>query len=201
MNSITGYDNGDAMGNHPSSEELAAYLSGGLSPDARDAFEKHIAECRPCRMETVSARRLLATGRAKTWHWVIPSAVAAVAAIAFFSTSASRRGGEELTREAATRTSAGSAVNVPIVTPADGGSVAGIPVFTWRAHGAEALYRFSITDVGGTRIWVAETRDTTIALPPDVSLEANREYLWNVDAVDPEGATVTSGTHRFRISR
>lgn len=201
MNSITGYDNGDAMGNHPSSEELAAYLSGGLSPEGRDAFEKHIAECRPCRMETVSARRLLATGRAKTWQWAIPSALAAVAAIAFFATSTSQRAGEEPTREAAARTSAGSAVNLHIVTPADAGSITGTPIFIWRAQGAEALYRFSVTDSGGASIWVAETRDTTIALPADVSLEANREYLWNVDAVDPEGATVTSGTHRFRISR
>lgn len=189
------------MGDHPSSEELAAYLSGGLTPEARDAFEKHIAECRPCRMETMSARRLLETGRAKTWQWIVPSAAAAVIAIAFFSTSTPQRGVEEPTRDPAGRASAGSTINLGIVSPADGASVASIPTFTWRPHGTEALYRFSIVDAGGDSVWAVETRDTTVSLPSDLSLAPSREYLWSVDAVDSDGAIMTSGTRRFRISR
>ncbi|HYN82583.1 MAG TPA: zf-HC2 domain-containing protein [Gemmatimonadaceae bacterium] len=188
------------MAEHPSSEEVAAYLGNGLAADARHALEAHIAECRTCRTEISSARRLLASGRSRQWQWIVPTAVAAAAAIAFFPTSSSWRAREEPTR-AANRASSGSAVNLGIVSPSGQASVTGIPVFTWRADGSEALYRFSITDAGGGLIWLAETQDTIISLPADVSLDANREYLWNVDAVDPEGGTISTGTHRFRISR
>ena len=188
------------MGEHPSSEDVAAYLSDGLEPEARIAFETHLAECRTCRAEISSARRLLASSRSRKWQWIVPSAVAAVAAIAVFSTLPSSRTSEEQTR-GVSRASSGSAVSLGIVAPHDQGTVAGIPVFIWRTDGAEALYRFSITDAGGATVWTSETRDTTISLPADVSLAPDRDYLWNVDAVDQEGATVTSGTHRFRISR
>ncbi|MDP9177225.1 MAG: zf-HC2 domain-containing protein [Gemmatimonadota bacterium] len=188
------------MGEHPSTEEVAAYLSDGLAPDSRLALEAHIAECRRCRTEISSARRLMESGRSKKWQWAVPSALAAAAAIAFFSTSSSLREPEEPTR-AADRASSGSAVNLGIVSPADEAIVAGVPVFTWRADGSEVLYKFSVTDAGGAVIWVGETKDTSLSLPADVSLDANREYLWHVDAVDPEGATVTTGTHRFRILR
>ena len=63
------------MGDHPSSEEVAAYLSDGLDSEARLAFEAHIAECRTCRTEISSARRLLASGRSRKWQWVVPSSV------------------------------------------------------------------------------------------------------------------------------
>ena len=187
------------MREHPSSEEVAAYLSNGLAPDARLVLEAHLAECRRCRTEITSARRLLASERSRKWQWMVPSAVAAAAAVVFVATS-SWHARDELTR-APNRTSSGSAVNLAIVSPADQAVVTGIPMFTWRAGGADALYRFSITDPGGASIWLADTRDTTISLPRDVSLDANREYLWNVDAIDTEGATVASGAHRFRVSR
>lgn len=189
------------MGDHPSSEELAAYLSGGLSSEARDGFEKHLADCRLCRNEVASARRLLAVGPAKKRPWIGPLALAAVIAIGFFSISTSKRGGEEPTRNAANPASADGTVNVRVVTPVDGAIVSGLPVFTWRAHGADALYRFSVTDASGATIWSTETNDTSVSLPADVSLEVSRDYLWNVDAIDSDGTTVTSGTHRFRITR
>src|SRR5687767_4315078 len=188
------------MGDHPSSEDVAAYLSDGLDSEARVAFEAHIAECRTCRTEISSARRLLASGPSRKHQWIVPWAVAAVAAIAFFSISTPWRVRDEPTR-AANRASSGGAVKLDIVSPSDEAIVTGIPVFTWRADGSDALYRFSITDRGGTSIWSHETRDTTISLPPDISLEPKREYLWNVDAIDTEGSTVTSRTHRFRVSR
>lgn len=188
------------MGDHPSSEDVAAYLSDGLDSEARLAFEAHIAECRTCRTEISSARRLLASGRSRKWQWIVPSSVAAVAAIAFFSLSTPRRVHEEPTR-APDRASSGRAVRLGIVSPSEQATVTGIPVFTWRADGPDALYRFTITDAAGAPIWSAETRDTTISLPADVSLELKREYLWNVDAIDTEGATVASGAHRFRVAR
>jgi len=125
---------------------------------------------------------------------------AAVAAIAFFSISTPWRVREEPTR-AANRSSSGSAVKLGIVSPSEQASVTGIPAFIWRADGSDALYRFSITDAAGAPIWSAETRDTTISLPAHVSLEPKRDYLWNVDAIDTEGTTVTSGTHSFQVSR
>lgn len=188
------------MGNHPSSEDVAAYLSDGLSSEARLAFEAHIAECRTCRNEISSARRLMASGRSRKWPWIVPSSVAAVAAIAFFSISTPWRVEEEPTR-APDRASSGRAVKLGIVSPSEQATVTGVPVFTWRTNGPDALYRFSITDAAGAPIWSVETRDTTVSLPAHVALEPEREYLWNVDAVDTEGGTVTSGTQRFRVSR
>lgn len=189
------------MGDHPSSEELAAYLSGGLSSEGRDGFEMHLADCRLCRNEVASARRLLAIDPAKKRPWTVPLVLAAVIAIGFFSISTSERGPDEPTRADAERGSTDGKVNVRVVTPVDGGIVSGLPVFTWRAHGADALYRFSVSDAAAATIWSTETNDTSVSLPADVRLEADRDYLWNVDAIDSEGTNVTSGTHRFRIER
>lgn len=189
------------MGDHPSSEEFAAYLSGGLSSEGQDGFEKHLADCRLCRNEVASARRLLAIDPAKKRPWIVPLALAAVVAIGFFSISTSQRGTEEPTRDAAKRASADGTVNVRVVTPVDGGIVSGLPVFTWRAHGADALYRFSVSDAAAATIWSTETNDTSVSLPADVRLEVSRDYLWNVDAIDPDGTNLTSGTHRFRFER
>ena len=198
VSDVNSFGNGDAMHGHPSSEEVAAYLSNGLASAARLDLEAHLAECRTCRTEITSARRLMSSERSRKRQWMVPSAIAAAAAIVFFSTSS------WLSREApiraANRASSGSAVNLGTVFPSDQAVVTTIPAFTWRADGPRALYQFSITVLGGAPIWLADTRDTTISLPAGISLDPNRDYLWNVDAIDTDGITVSTGAHRFRFS-
>ena len=187
------------MQGHHSSEELAAYLSGSLSQQARASFESHIADCRACRIETMSARRLLNTSRSQRSRWIVPSALAAAGMIALASTIL-RDDGTERTSRVVERNGTGTE-SVPMVTPSDGESVTANPIFTWRAAGNHTLYRLSVADGAGTQIWEVETRDTVVALPSSVPLRDGLEYLWTVAAIDVDGVQSHGDTRRFRIIR
>ena len=186
------------MGHHHSSEELAAYLSGKLSQQSRARFESHIADCRACRLETTSARRLLDTSRSQRSRWIIPSALAAVGMVAFASMIVRDDGA----RTGRTVERVGTGVEtVGMVAPVDGQSVAANPTFTWRAAGNRTLYRLSIADGSGTLVWGVETRDTVVAIPSSESLREGLEYLWTVTATDVDGVQSHGNTRRFRVIR
>lgn len=74
---------------------------------------------------------------------------------------------------------------------------AGALVFRWLSQPDRPLYRLSVTDASGREVWSTETRDTTIALPAEVSLDRGRTYFWTVDALGADGRSLTSRTKRF----
>jgi hypothetical protein len=93
------------------------------------------------------------------------------------------------------------ALAIPIVKPADGDTI--LPrdvVFTWRKVGGDVLYRLSITDERGLSIWTTDTPDTLVALSPNVRLTAGARYFWYVDALGPNAASRTTGTHVFLVA-
>jgi hypothetical protein len=181
---------------HPDTEAFAAYLSDGLSVPERRALDAHLAECRDCRAELVGARHLIAQRRASARRRVVlPAAVAAAIGglILLVPLRQESRSGERLRDVPIGRPA------ILVVTPAESGQVdAGAVRFVWRGYGAASLYRVTLTDVSGRSVWVGETSDTMIALPSDVSLGRNAEYLWYVDALDLDGHSATSGIRRIR---
>lgn len=181
---------------HPDTEAFAAYLSDGLSAPERQVLDAHLTECRDCRAEMVGARHLIAQRRARARRRVVlPAAVAAAIGglILLVPLRQENRSGERL-RDVPTSRPA-----ILVVTPAESGQVdAGAVRFVWRGYGTASLYRVTLTDVSGHPVWVGETSDTMIAVPSDVSLGRNAEYLWYVDALDLDGHSATSGIRRIR---
>lgn len=190
-------------GDHLRTEDIAAYLNGALSSDERHSIEGHLGICRPCREEVTRARRLLRTSPRTSRRWVIAApavAAAAVAAFVLFLPRDTTRIDQQQERSAEASTETVQLIKV--ISPADGDTLrSGNVVFAWHPQSDAPLYRLSLTDGAGQEIWSADTRDTIVRVPPDVTLKAGTAYLWYVDALDARGTSVTSGTFRFRVAR
>lgn len=188
---------------HPDTEAIAAYLSAGLSPAERADLEAHLTRCRACRNEVTSARELLPHRRAgRQWRLIVPAAAAAAVVLVLVGSLRNRglRESERL-REGRTLTPDLAPAITPVAPAADESVARDRLAFVWRRQANDPLYRFTVTDVSGRVVWVAETSDTALALPAGVSLGGGREYLWYVDALGSDGQSVTTGIRRFRASR
>jgi hypothetical protein len=191
--------NGESVGEHPSSEEVAAYLSNALTANDRATLEAHLAVCAQCRREVTSARRLIRSqGSSTALRWAVPAAAAAVVAIVLLSPLRSGRV-ETLAKRAAEDAAVSATMpKIRIVSPASGDTVKGDQVvFVWQRVGNEPLYRLTLTDASGHAVWTRDTSDTTVALPTSLSLAKGQSYFWFVDALGADGIALTTGTHRF----
>ena len=191
---------GDPLSEHPNLEDIAAYLNGRLAPEAAAALEEHLLDCPECRQLVTSARRLLRSqGRPKQLAWGVPLAAAAVVALVLLTRAPAPAPDEAKTLRAAPEASIAEALPpIPIVSPADGGVVTEDSlVFRWRSQPDRPLYRLVVMETGGREVWSAETGDTTLALPIQVSLERGHTYFWTVDALGADGRTRTTRTKQF----
>lgn len=188
---------------HPNTEEMAAYLSGSLPGSSRGQFESHLAECRECRTEVTSARRLLRERRVRRrWSIALPVGLAAGIA-AYLLIGPLQKGGpkeENPVREGRVLTPDLAPV-VRLVAPSESESVdPRRVVFTWRRQGVDPLYRLTITDPSGAVVWVHETADTVLTVPGASPLRAGQTYLWYLDALDSDGRSATSGIRRLQTA-
>jgi hypothetical protein len=197
---VTDSLNGEELGEHPTSEEVAAYLSYALPANDRAMLEAHLAVCPQCRREVTSARRLIRSQSSPTVRrWIVPAAAAA-AVIAVVLLSPLRSGRLQTISQRAAEDAAVSATmpTIRIVSPASGDTVNRSRVlFAWQSVKAAPLYRLTLTDASGDAVWTKDTSDTTVSLPATVSLGDGKNYFWFVDALVADGTTLTTGSHRF----
>lgn len=186
---------------HIESEEFAAYLSGGVDATTRERLEAHLAECRACRNELITARRLVAgSTRFRHWPYVATGMIAAgLAMVMLMPRSRSLPTPGE--RERGDPVSATTEV-IQSVTPVEFStvSVTGV-VFTWRSAGGQPLYRLSLGDATGRELWRMETSDTTLTLPDSIMLERDRTFYWYVDGLTASGRSISTGARSFTTSR
>lgn len=196
---VTDFHSGEPVSEHPTAEDVAAYLSGGLTPGDQAALEGHLAECRACRQQVTLARRLLRQRPAPNrLVWLVPAAAAAILAVVVVTRvpSPTSVGDEPLRAD-----SGEAAVSIPIVAPRDGATLGPGPVvFSWQSQVGKPLYQFTLTDGGGRAIWTGATSDTVLTLPASVSLDHGRTYYWTVDALSADGRSLTTRNHRFSIA-
>jgi hypothetical protein len=188
---------------HPTSEEIAAYLSGRLASADKAALEAHLADCAECRQQVTSARRVLRAHRkSASVRWLVPAAAAATVAIVLLA----RNPGVGGIREEPLRSDSGvggleSALTIPIVYPIEASTVSPDSlVFVWRAQSGNPLYRLSLTDDTGHQVWGGSTSDTSLALPGQVRLARGQSYFWTVDALTGDGQSLTTRSKRFSIT-
>jgi hypothetical protein len=185
-----------------SSEEMAAYIDGRLSGEARASVEARLAGSPDLRAELVAATRLAAAhdSRPRRSSFWTPAAVfvaAAAAVIAVIVVPNRNRDLRPHTAPSERRIGAEDAGRVNLLAPADAGT---LPVasadFAWRAEG-DASYRITIADSTGATIWTALTTDTTAIMPPTIRLHPGNRYYWYVDALRIDGSSVASGPRSF----
>ena len=189
----------DPMSPHLSTEALAAYLSGTLSPTEQATLESHLAGCHSCRQEVISARRLIGSRPAPSrWVWVAPAAAAAVLAVVVLGRWPRASGSANEPVRSEEESGPAEVLKLRALAPADRDTVpARGLVFVWAGQAGRPLYRLTLTDGSGHAVWLRDTSDTTLALPADVSLDGHKTYFWYVDALDAEGRSLTTGTLRF----
>jgi hypothetical protein len=189
---------------HLDTERIAAYAEGRLPAPERADVEAHLADCESCRHEASSVAILLRRDRRRRRLLVGgPVALAAVLTLAVFMRSGNSglapdpgglRPGGDSTREGVTA--------VEALRPAPGAEVSPDSLrFAWRRVGGDALYLFVLTDQAGETIWESRTADSTLSLPPSVSLRRGELYIWLVDVLLRDGTMASTGPREFRLPR
>jgi putative zinc finger protein len=189
----------ETLGVHLESSEIAAYLDRALTQTEREKVEAHLADCAQCRRESVEVLRVRNRMRRRS-RWLVIPPVAAAAAVALFVLV--RAGGMPGTTPPVLRDGGdGSIPRVVLVSPPDSGAVGSQRVsFVWRSVGPEVSYRITISDLKGDIVWSAAASDTSARVPTSVQLRPSL-YYWYVDALLPDGRSVTSGVHPLSVTR
>ena len=186
---------------HVTTDEFAAYVDGTVSTDERIRIDGHLASCLSCAKELLALSRLTKRSATRRYIKVVLPAAAAAAIVLFLVNPPNTvapanpilRGGADVTE---------TAVPVEVVTPASGQQINRDELrFIWRSLGNQTNYRFTLTTAEGEGIWITDTADTTLAVPPTLSIEPNLSYIWYVDALLLDGTAATSGIRRFTLTQ
>lgn len=136
------------------------------------------------------------------WRWALPAT--AVAAVAIVGVALLRPPREpELQADAGRHPAIYRSQEIQVVGPV--GDVQQTPeMLQWQAFPGAATYRVAVMEVDNSRLWSAETRETTIQIPASVRAKMlpGKPILWQVTAVDGPGRTLgSSQVQRFSTPR
>ena len=186
---------------HPSNEQVAAFLDGRLTTDERAQVLTHFAACPECRREMTVANKLLGARRDVRRGPVIGLATILAAALAFMvvrpishdpaAPGAAVRSSDQLSQP-------DRIAELTVVAPANQAVVDSTIVFRWRSGGPDATYRVTVQDRSGAVVWDTTLADTALALPRRVVL-AKGQYFWSLDAQLADGGSAKAGAHQFTV--
>ncbi|HEY0972661.1 MAG TPA: hypothetical protein VGE02_16955 [Gemmatimonadales bacterium] len=130
--------------------------------------------------------------------WRRGSLPMALAATALVAVGVSRFLGDGASPVDVTR-GAADGVSVIAPTPATRLAPGARPTFVWHAVPGASRYGFELLDADGNLLHDAVTADTSVVLPPDVTLAADTDYRWIVRATDALGAQLGSAVSQIRV--
>lgn len=186
-----------------SSGEVAAYLDGRLAGEELARVEDHLANNPSARREIIKASRIISSvprRETKSRRWIPAAAgLAAVAALTLIGILPKSVGREATPVSSERRGLADEADKIDLVSPSDGERVTSNGMsFTWRPIGG-ATYRLVVSDAAGHTLLQRNTTDTLVTAP-ELSLKTGTgPYYWSVDALAPDGSSVTSGVREFVV--
>ncbi|HEY8852299.1 MAG TPA: zf-HC2 domain-containing protein [Gemmatimonadaceae bacterium] len=193
-----------STGPHLGSEEVAAYLDNTLSDAECARVKAHLADCGVCREEVVSVSKLLDRAPRSRSRVITFSGVAAAAVLAFLLLRPSPDSGlptRVAVRGPDTPLAAEGVSGVRAIAPMGRQTTGDNILFVWHLPSPGATYRFTLTDERGNKIWVGSTNDTTLVVPKEFTPASKQSYNWFVDALLPDGSSITTGITSFQIVR
>jgi hypothetical protein len=189
-------------GGHFEPETVAAYVEHRLNPAERSRIEEHLAGCAICREEILAVRRIMDAGVASPWrkttYWAAAAAVVLlmVGGRVGWTRFGPGDGMGSFPDRSHTAPGTGLEGHIPEV---DGSVEPGSEVrFVWGATAEGSTFRVTVLDERGGLLWSEETGDTAVAMPPGI-LDRGATYFWYVDALAPDGHSLTSGPRRFVV--
>lgn len=180
---------------HPDAMDLAAYIDGTLSPDARATLEAHLAGCEPCRLEVLQVDGIVRAAPARQRRALLPLgalAAAAVLLLVLLPTRPAPTPGDPHRDPAVT-------ASVAPATIEPRGSIAELGRFTWSSVPEATRYGVRLFDARGAVIWEGEPTDTMIGVPGSVHLVPGDKYFWSVRARTGWGRWVESPLTEFVV--
>jgi hypothetical protein len=183
---------------HLDSNEIAAYVDGGVYGEERFSIEAHLAACAECRAEVADVSRIVRTApaarRVPSRVW-IPVAAAAVFALLWLGPGGLRdRAESELREEPVMMTVAPRPVS-PV------GAVEAASALIWSSVPNANRYRVRLFSADGTVLWEHEAADTVAAIPDSIALRPQVLYYWRVEASTGFDRRAESELVEFRIQR
>jgi len=183
---------------HLDPDDVAGMADGTLADEERARVVAHIADCAQCRQEIADVRAAQRTAPSRAGLWWLGSAAAAVLAGVFLLGPLLSRGGTDPVLRAASDGPPAIEVVAPSGSPGADERLA----FAWRAVAPGAIYTIILMDESADVIWRLDgVPDTTVTVPADRALRPATTYLYVIDAMLPDGRTVTSGTRRLTTRR
>jgi hypothetical protein len=180
---------------HLTVEEAASFATGSLDPARRAELGAHMATCGHCRREVAHVVRVLRPERLpRMLRYGSLALAAAVLLFVLVPPDSATVDGESPLRATDVPDAVVQVVSPPPVTT----SADEARRFVWRSAGPGARYEFKVTTSDGAPLWAFGTGDTSVTLPTDVRLAPNQSYLWFLDALLPDGRSLTSGVRQLR---
>ena len=209
----------------PDEQAVAGYLDGGLSGEARESFERHLAGCdecvrlvgflsrvaeaplpQPVSPELLRRARELLRSRETRFRasWPLGRRWAAVAAGLLLVTSVvfwNLQDHGPIGEDSETRFIDPGALGPGILHPIEGSRV---PIdslwIRWEARSPSLFYEVRVVDGDGDVVWQDRVDGTEILLPGDLGLTAGEDYFVRVSAYLAGGKTLKSSHVGFRVS-
>jgi anti-sigma factor RsiW len=178
---------------HLSPEAMAGYLDDDLTREEWRQAELHLVSCPECRQEWAEVRRLQRDQRRRRW---VPLLVPAVAAAALLLILALPR---HTPTPSDTRSGPHAEPQLGVVAPAPLDQVGPGPItFIWRSAAPDASYTLTLQEADGHVVWSTALTDTVAVSPDSLALAPERTWFWFVDALLPNGRSLSTGVHRLR---
>ena len=180
---------------HLDVQRVLAYVERTLSVAERERLEEHLSLCEECTAEVAAIVRLRPRpARRIPWAPIGIGAAAAVAGLLL-----ARPLVHHPTPSADVERQGQAAAVLPIVAPAAGTRVPGPVTLVWHAARGASVYRVTLSRADGDSVWAGSTSDTTLTIPPGVSLAPGAPYYWYVDALLADGRALSTGVHEFMM--
>lgn len=182
---------------HLDPQEIAAYVDGARTGDARAHIESHLAACTECRAEVAEVSRLLATMRGRSvWRHVwIPALAAAAVLLLFVGPLPISDPTVRPHRDAPVTTTIAPRALAPL------GAVDSVSTLAWSSVPRADRYHVRLFDAEATVVWQRETSDTIVALPVTLRLQPERSYYWKVEATTGFDRRAASELVEFSVRR
>ncbi|HWP81690.1 MAG TPA: hypothetical protein VNN76_03440 [Bacteroidota bacterium] len=87
-----------------------------------------------------------------------------------------------------------------LLSPGDNEMVTSPPRLRWSAVEGATYYQITVYKNDGTVIFRERVPGVELSLSPSVVFEAGNLYLWNIQALFPDGSSVSSELHTFKYA-